>query len=204
MKPILFSTPMVQAIMNGTKVQTRRITKNDLCVDQDSGYTYFKYKGAITKVDIHDWKDSLIKYCPYGQTGDILWVRETFQVTKGKYYFKVNKEGKLIINDSPYKPSIFMPKDACRIFLKIINIRVERLQDISEEDAISEGIEKFHPNKKELYDYRSYAVKYDAPCFPYISFQTLWQSINTDNGKRWCDNPWVWVVEFEITEKPKL
>lgn len=167
-KPILFSTPMVQAILEGRKTQTRRICKQDL-----------PYAST----------------CPYGQVGDVLWVRETFaHCGNNTFLYKVN--GCEPIPPNKWKPSIHMPKKACRIYLKIKSTRVERLQDISTSDARSEGI-KIDPISRTRYmNYVDGSTTYNER----TSFYSLWEKIN---GKESLDsNPWVWVVEFERIEKP--
>ena len=119
------------------------------------------------------------------------------------YIYKASENGEDWESNSEdwkWKPSIFMPKEACRLFLEVTDIRVERLQDISEEDAISEGIERLKPDGD--LSYKSYAVDYDACVFPIVSYQTLWQKIN---GKEsWDENPFVWVIEFKKLENFKL
>jgi hypothetical protein len=129
--PILFSTPMVQAILDGKKTQTRRIVK-----PQPQDVTHYE-DGTVV------WHPNVIK-SPY-EVGDVLWVRETFFCTKyyehtplfkdkGKYVYKATEN---FIGLHKWKPSLFMPKKACRLFLHVKNIRVELLQDISEQDAIA-------------------------------------------------------------------
>ena len=177
-KPILFSTPMVQAILNGTKVQTRRVVK---------GTTL----DWLNKEFIMD-----LSLCPYGEVGDVLWVRETFAKIKsletGLTYIlpKADHEHykEKIIQGSTikWKPAIHMPKEACRLFLKIKDIRVERLQDISRGDAMAEGC-PFPNIAKET--------------FPTVWFEELWCKINGEQS--WNENPWVWVIEFERIEKPE-
>jgi len=148
----------------------------------------------------------------YGQVGDVLWVRETLKadfdtddrVVLSKYaadsthvLYSTNDEYNGSVRHWTSKrksvPSIHMPKEACRLFLKIKDIRVERLQNISEEDAIQEGIERI--KKDGMLSFRSYAVNYEACVFPYVSFETLWKKIN--GSQSWNENPWVWVIEFE-------
>ena len=208
MKPILFSTPMVQAILEGTKTQTRRILKpqplvhNEVIkmpipVDEYSkilkqyvkkGYTEIYTKGVL--------QGMIAPKCPFGEVGDTIWVRETWQHTSefginnqdenAGYIYKASENGKDWEENTEgwkWKPSIFMPKDACRLFLKITNIRVERLQDISEEDSISEGC---HYGKGD--GTIDYAVGNSH-------FPTLWANINGEES--WNSNPYVWVIEFE-------
>ena len=200
--PILFSTPMVQAILKGLKTMTRRKIK-------------------LYKADEHplrqtsEWMQEN-NTCPYGKVGDVLWVRETFvkviTIYGGEaFIYKADDNCyKDTIEDwQGWKPSLFMPKAACRIFLKIIDIRVERLKDITREDAINEGIISWVDKrmKSKPVRYASYC-DFDNPkdpatytSCPINSFETLWQSINGKDS--WEGNPWVWVISFERIEKPE-
>ena len=161
-RPIIFKGEMVKAILDGRKTQTRRVVKNveDLTV-------FFR-----------DDKFGCPFKCPYGKPGDRLWVRETWadvNTSEGPAIcYRADGDVQII-----WRSSIYMPRWASRITLKILDIRVERLQDISEKDAIAEGIQ---PS-----DYAK----------PKAAFMRLWDSINAKKpGKSWKDNPWVWVIEF--------
>lgn len=207
-KPILFSTEMVQAILEGRKTQTRR-TKglkvvnsnpdshlfNSFSIDNENA-TFKRLEGMWQGVDV-----------PY-KTGDILWVRETFFCTKnhehtplfnnkGKYVYKATDD---FIGCHKWKPSIHMPKEACRLFLKITNVRAERLKEISENDAIAEGLKTTVSPKTGTTVYKIYDIGFSAYNHSSIdSFFSLWKSIN---GKESLEsNPWVWVIEFERIEK---
>jgi hypothetical protein len=162
--------------------------------------------------------------CPYGAVGDVLWVRETWALAVGKDEVSPDeKKGAVEIQEDRYivfkadstceinplhpewgkklwKPSLYMPKSACRLFLRITDIRVERLNDISEEDAVAEGIEIIHSSEVPVF--RKYNLKEKlGTTNPVLSFQTLWESIN---GKGcWDINPWVWVVSFVRVDKPE-
>jgi hypothetical protein len=162
-KPILFSTEMVKAILEGRKSQTRRIVKPQ------------------------PWSHTKRVLCPYGKLGDILWVRETWAHTGAYHIFKAgNNWGEYYVDENynptdkkiQWKPSIHMPRAACRIRLEITDIRVERLQDISWEDVVAEGCPGYRPTQDE----------------PTQQFQRLWQSINGEES--WQSNPWVWVISF--------
>jgi hypothetical protein len=208
-KPILFSTVMVQAIIKLIKKMTRRVVKlpswstgdwNDFEVDDNKAYIVCKSTGCLAEIR-----------CPYGEPGDTLWVRETwcdvekdfikniyFDTNNCKYIFKVDDNGQehqsLDIFVKRWKPSIFMPRKAARLFLTVKNIRVERLQDISEEDAKDEGV-------KDPYDYQP-PEYYEQPHMRGLeinksAFAGLWDSINKSRGYGWDTNPYVWVVEFE-------
>lgn len=221
-KPILFSTPMVQAILDGRKSQTRRIVKPMRGMQSEwlSMDLINKVKeGQIVKGGWQMFHPNGGEKSPLGwiksnyQIGDILWVRETWQQeceliqiacgdwsnaylnATGNYVYKSDN---IILPSetetfSKWKPSIFMPKEACRIFLKVTNVRVERLNDISEGDAISEGI--ISKNEKLFFDYENKTFHYLSP---QNSFKSLWNSIN----KNWEENPFVWVYTFERIERP--
>lgn len=206
-KPILFSTDMVRAILDGRKTMTRRILKAGF--DLSDGFRVInvlenRFKNIGTHAFFTDDKITATVKCPYGNVGDELWVRETFQdlacfdsQLKG-WAFKADygmddaaKEFKV-----NWRPSLFMPREACRLVLRITNIRVEQLMAISEDDSKKEGIDfsLFNENKW-FYDYL--AEEYST-CFPFISFRSLWVKINGESS--WDKNPWVWVVEFEVKE----
>lgn len=232
-KPILFSTEMVQAILSGRKMQTRRIIKSR----HESGIFQVckNFDGKVTSIESLDWdecnceKDILSKY----QIDDILWVRETFcdvshnLENENCFLYKADFLG-TTAELVKWKPSLFMPKEAARIFLKVTNVRCERLNDISEEDAIAEGIDRFENSLFNETRYRDYTdgkrrdkdfnrytemakqVGYSHfggnpwPDWrdPITSFQSLWQSINAKKHP-WKSNPWVWVYDFERIEKPE-
>lgn len=180
--PILFSTPMVQAILEGRKTQTRRVVKDEML------------QKATPEDDIEFLLLTIIyKY----KVGDVLWLRETFYANtseqlQGTFYYKASTD---IGWKFKWKPSIFMPKEACRAYLKIKAIRVERLQDISEEDSIAEGV-----IKEKNGQWKNYLVPQTFWTYAKYSFETLWISIN---GKESMNkNPFVWVYEFETIDKP--
>jgi hypothetical protein len=203
-RPILFSTDMVQAILEGRKTQTRRVVKTIDARGFRTNYAPFEdFYGRVFK-------------CPYGQPGDVLWVRETWAPALNDFAYKADYSEDVINepqNKGLWKPSIHMPREAARLFLRIKSVRVKRLQDISEDDACEEGIEvKTMPNA-DAGDYNCYPRNYmisekDADGWPYFneeqyieSFRTLWQSIN--GPESWDANPWVWVVEFERISREK-
>lgn len=193
-KPILFNTEMVQAILYGRKTQTRRTFKyqpfSDAEIEGPDFFNTVKYdKDGYTEEgpevygawdENNDW--GIKSPC---QPGDILWVRETFApIDYGhnltRYAFKA--DGSIIWNYFKWKPSIHMPKDAARIWLKVTDVRCERLKDISEDDAWSEGVKG-----KGITRYEGESIQL---------FQSLWQSIHGPDS--WNENPWVWVYEFEV------
>lgn len=184
-RPILFSTPMVQAILEGRKTQTRRIVKPGIIILKD------RDKQEVFAMKRNKKGIACPYECPYGQPGDYLWVRETWQHTKilnlhptdenYGYIYKADGQPWEDYEGWVWKPSIFMPKAAARIWLKIVDVRIERLQDISESDAECEGVEE--------------GVK-SIP-----SFNSLWESIHGEES--WNQNPHVWVIEFNPVNKPE-
>ena len=190
-KPILFNGSMVRAIFEGRKTKTRRVVKLPKWSTQSWDDFEIDLGGNPTIICADTGCSSVIQ-CPYGQTGDRLWGRETFATDipgcpKGISY----KADHLTGNDGPtdikWRPSIFMPRDASRISLEIKAIRVERLQKITTQDAIAEGIPPFDWDDGESLR-------------PISAFRALWDSINESRGYGWESNPWVWVIEFEVAE----
>lgn len=217
-RPILFSTPMVQAILEGRKTVTRRTTGLELINESPDDWTgVFMDKENKWQAECEGWDGYHLKEvkCPYGQVGDVLWVRESFQVfdTLDRiislkdfkengvriYSFKQQEPERVAKyggETEKWKPSIHMPKSIARIWLEITDIKVERLQDISEDDAEAEGIELVEHNCFKNYNEKDPFQFLEDPIG---SFQSLWQSINgTEN---WNANPWVWVVSFKVSSK---
>lgn len=214
-RPILFSTEMVNAIFNGDKTQTRRIINPQPVVGDnfwrwDGKKPKAKYNTGAVCVSGYNVLPSndnavLINQCPYGKIGDVLWVRETHKKIQGGFMYKANPMlikktqslGPTITGDARWKPSIHMPKSACRLWLEIVNVRVQKLNDINDLDAKSEGINKM------LGYYRDYNSKYSGLAahifMPKQSFISLWQKINGEES--WSLNPWVWVITFKKIEK---
>ena len=195
-RPILFSAPMVRAVLAGTKTQTRRVVKgrgwephhlaHHRLVQHDDPRAGLQayFRGD----DAGDW---LGIGCPYGQPGDRLWVREAWAKTQPlglpwPQTMIVYREGDNRTDyGGPWKPSIHMPRAASRITLEITGVRVERLQDISRGDAMAEGCP--FPNMADGDDPRRW-------------YADLWDQIN--GAGAWDKNPWVWVVEFRRTLSP--
>ena len=220
--PMLFSTPMVEAIdIYKTKTETRRLVKFPKDFDgnevYDNGNFGLKYSTANSD-------GGIFRLFPKVNVGDVIWVRETWQHTKSAinlslddensgYIYKASQNGKdweKNTEEWKWKPSLFMPKEACRIFLKVVSVHAERLQDIDEQSAIAEGIEDMLLNVDVSSNaYRNYMVTkkdFEADHWSHVandaieSYQTLWQKIN--GKKSWDENPWVWVYKFERIEKP--
>ena len=196
-KPILFSTEMVQAILAGRKTQTRRVIKIKSTPFSEN-FTEAEWKNHLNRAG------AKLLYGGF-KKGDILWVRETYGTTAIGNMYKASVCSPDV--DKPlsgWKPSIFMPKEAARIFLKVTNVRVEKLQDISENDAIAEGVDMLGETKQYNWKYyKNYNKSQDYTFMsPIDSFESLWQSINAKKHP-WESNPWVWVYEFERIEKPE-
>lgn len=263
-RPILFSAPMVRAILAGTKTQTRRAVKpvgnDEAIVMLDHGKGWCPYRSNDGEGSFHTVKRGGEYYleqtpveCPYGKPGDRLWVRETWRIGAWnendgtlcidyrdgprkewidipeiadpdgdvfrRYWeqssddaeragLKCDEEGKYTWEpgQSPcrWRPSIHMPRWASRITLEIVNVRVERLQDISEADAISEGITTIWPDGPRAdggpnhYTIKVDYCSYNAPTATGV-YAMLWDVINGPGS--WAANPWVWVVEFRRVDR---
>jgi hypothetical protein len=205
-RPIIFSAPMVRALLDGTKTQTRRVVNRVQTVGPVTEFGPSDTRGydwtfRCPRMLLHDvTHEQLMKRCPFGQPGDRLWVRETHVITNANEVvyradYPKNAEERGMENIPPesavrWRPSIHMPRWASRITLEIVDVRVERVQDISNEDAIAEGcnggphVEGYGENN---------------PADPYEEFAILWDTIN---GKRapWDSNPWVWALTVKRIE----
>lgn len=221
--PILFSTPMVQAILEGRKTQTRRtkglesINKNPDALEHVGIVTIGNIALPKNEFRIYqcfeekaNGKQELVK-CPY-ELDDVLWVRENFYTFENwdhwkpsmfksvnvEVFYTADLQNDYIskpVHRGKTRPNIFLPAAYCRIFLKVKSIRVERLQDIREEDAKSEGVIASRPGL-----WKNYLVPETYWSSTISSFETLWISIN---GKESMNhNPYVFVYEFEQIEKP--
>lgn len=205
-KPILFNTTMVRAILDGKKNCTRRIVKPQQFV----GMLPDKCKNGVPEEFLKEKKFMFKLYCdmtdvelinaaykaPY-QPGDILYVRETWKNAPNGYYYYEDWQRDDIADVTKWKPSIHMPKEAARIWLKVTDVRVERLQEITGLSIQKEGIEV---------DPKECASKFDFITELFLLFQELWDSTikKSDHDRYgWDANPYVWVVEFERCEKPK-
>lgn len=196
--PILFSTPMVLAILDDIKSQTRREVKGpdpkDTFIHSTNGIWYsFMPFGETKSKYIFNIKN------PYGNAGDKLWVRETVSkhTVNGKYVYKASIDNLLPEEKQGiiWKPSIHMEAWQARIFLTICNIRVERLLDISDLDAMAEGIKEYSKDGIVSKYWINESLSWnDMPRSPREAYFKLWDEINgKDSHKK---NPWVWVITF--------
>jgi hypothetical protein len=194
-RPILFSAPMVRALLDGSKTQTRRIVK------PAGAHEIFPFIGSDNNpTGEFGWcpSPSYISkhiYCPYGQPGERLWVRETFghawHHAQPRYFYRATDDKNVGWHPdfNGWKPSIHMPREASRITLEITDVRVERLQDISEADAQAEGARECDVTGREVIlappSQRGSYVRH---------YRHIWESIN--GAGSWDANPWVWCITF--------
>lgn len=217
-RQILFSGAMVRALLDGRKTQTRRVVKPQPPASTRDVFTFHHpdprtHYWAFDGDALTDWAQP----CPYGDVGDRLYVRETWQ--HSNHPFGPYDEDCLVFYRADYlddplgpdlersadgirrewRPSIHMPRAASRITLEVTGVRVERLQSISDEDARAEGTSCYVCD-------RALDGHGDADCHCFhrqasaSDFRILWDSLNAARGYGWDINPWVWVVEFERIE----
>lgn len=191
-KPIIFSTPMVQAILEGKKTQTRRVIKPQ--PDTKAEYKGIEIGKHVFETDIDMWH---IK-SPY-QPGQVLWVRETWSMIDDMHVYRTDYG---TTEDDSFPPSmfkwkspIFMPKEAARIFLKVKNVRVERIQNMNFYDWQADFCPDISEQRKALAIFSGHSYMKQA-------MKDLWDNINAKRGYSWDKNPFVWVIEFERVNKP--
>ena len=217
-KPILFNTEMVRAILDGRKTYTRRLVKPQ----PDEKHTYplgfvtdstEKKEVGCFGFGINEYGGSIQYAKPQYQPGDILYVRETWKKAPNGYYYYEDWQKDDIADITKWKPSIHMPKEAARIWLKVTDVRVERLQDITEDQTEEEGF-LFTPPCLRLTGENYCDI--DGPCTNEIKYcdmgagelfgTVLWNSTIKKSDLDcygWDANPYVWVIEFERCEKPE-
>lgn len=202
-KPILFNTEMVRAILDGRKSCAREICKdsNEYTVPDMDFYDADRRTYAVHNYADKEHTDKLStaeRTCPICP-GDILYIRETWYKDKYRYMYRANysdsekfyRDGKEV--KIKWHPSIHMPKEAARIWLKVTDVRVERLQEITSEQIYKEGVEVEEPHVLNGEEKR-------------YAFSSLWNStVKKSDIDRygWDASPWVWVIEFERCEKPE-
>lgn len=202
-RPIICNTETVQLILSGRKTQMRPVIKPQPLSLQDACTS--RFSGLEWKGEIHTDLSDLTALCPYGHPGDLLYVRETWSIEFGssqmgsdcattdwdRYVYRATAKR----HAGPWKSPVTMPKTAARLWLRVRNVRVERLQEISEQDAIAEG-----------------AITPTCPCGPcdciergvatICEYSLMWlEAYEAKKSPPWKSNPWVWVIEFERVER---
>lgn len=230
-KPILFNTEMVRAILDGRKTQTRRLVRPHYHREEAGFNVVTNMKtGTFLYIEYYNWDERSTerRLNPEYQPGNTLWVRETWTnlpvspeghtgLRKGVYYYKADvPDIRPAAWRGNWNPSIHMPKDAARIFLRVMNVRAERLQDIDENGVCDEGAERIIS----ACEHMDYGVMPPEPCFNVkpcndciinYSYPELFGKMIWDKTLKkadipcfgWDANPWVWVIEFERCEKPE-
>lgn len=207
-KPILFNTEMVRAILDGRKSCTRRICKdaNECTVPDMEFYNADKRTYAVHNFADKEHTEQLSiaeRTCPICP-GDILYVRETWKKAPNGYYYYEDWQRNDIADVTKWKPSIHMPKEAARIWLKVTDVRVERLQEITDEQAKREGIQ--YDECPTGFTWKQETDMHNCYTTPIGAMQALWNSTikKSDLGQHgWDANPYVWVISFERCEKPE-
>ncbi|EGT3614867.1 hypothetical protein FHH43_01255 [Clostridium perfringens] len=213
MKPILFNTSMVRAILDGEKTCTRRIIKLPKHIEKQRNGLYILCAEGSTYSD-KEFKDVIDYINPPYKVGDILYVRETWKKYKKRigegdscrlvefYSYKADEDKQdnpSEFYESKWKPSIHMPKEAARIFLKVTSVRAERLKDITDEGCYQEGI-----SSTSFYDEAEHIQIAGIglnDSLERAAFSLLWNSTVKEDKYSWEANPWVWVIEFEVENK---
>ena len=204
--PILFSTPMVQAIQAETKNQTRRTAGLEKVNENPNDYRFNSFATLFNprriRAEFYDKQSNIIqcklRYIP----GDKLWVKETFTIIPpNALIFKANYADKPgVIKNTKWKSSLFMRKEYARTWLECTGVRCERLKDISEVDAIGEGVEKVCDYGTTGYKDYTRADEAFSDIDAKLSFTTLWEKINGQKSLE--SNPWVFIYDFKRIEKP--
>jgi hypothetical protein len=183
-RPILFNGPMVRAIRAGQKTVTRRAVKG----------MALEWLGHFAPSYVASPGNG---FCPYGQPGDRLWVRETFAIYGDEkmhvIHYRADRPDHVGQKGFGYKPSIHMPRWVCRILLEVTAVHIERLQNISAEQAQAEGCYPIVDGEHTCYANHLPAPAKGRACDAVTAFQLLWDYV----GGNWDGNPWVWVVEFK-------
>jgi hypothetical protein len=209
-KPVIFSGPMTKAILSGTKTQTRRVIKpqptDSWMREQVTDWSLYYTRNRWGRLEKHLWichpTENKEIVCPYGKPGDQLWVRERWYCA-GEHEcdgypvrYEVDADLARAVS-TKWRTPIFMPRWASRITLEITNIRVQRVQEISEADAIAEGVRQLRDGSG-TYAGREGPGNLVTP-WPTAkeAFADGWDAINAKRGFSWSSNVWVWVLEFK-------
>lgn len=219
--------PEIRAMLAGQQTQLRRVVKWPLLSKSDGGKRRIFTAADVSEINQYlasPQRSPLRRgFCPYGRPGDLLWVREAFAFTDAHdpaflgsvEYQADNKVAAIDVGPvtveaphgcdpqpfaGPWKPSIHMPRWASRLTLRITDVRVERLQDISDEDARAEGVNRIHHGDGEYY----FSALRDEPhpenwCYPTDAFREIWESLNGEGS--WEADPFVWALSFSAIHK---
>jgi hypothetical protein len=233
-RPILFSAPMVRAILEGRKTQTRRVipfpSTGAFVLQETSDGGWWPCVSMDGESADDGTGNEVPMNCRYGGAGDRLWVKETFAAwyrTSVEYPLEYEKiagnladwaalhgAGGIQIayradrdDDEGWRPSIFMPRWASRITLEVADVRVQQLQEITEEDAIAEGVEPYSMTARDIADCqisdcspqeKELARLMGPGSFSHkFTYQMLWDELNAKRGFGWEKNPWVWAITFK-------
>lgn len=227
-RPVLFSAPMVRALLSGTKTQTRRVVKPQPGDEDGDLLCGLYHPTIIVRGDEEPGPATFGAYtsdgrwaapCPYGQPGDRLWVRESWSRDCDPHWVMYRADGSAQRRSggelfdacaaeelnplARWKPSIHMRREDSRITLEVTEVRVERLQAISEADAIAEGIEQSPPEHREAGPLQFHVRDANGSAnfrTAVEAYEYLWESINGPSS--WEANPWVWVVAFRRVDQP--
>lgn len=214
-RPIIFSAPMVRAILDGRKTQTRRVMNPQPVPDPHAtGKHWWECAAVRSMVEVEDWMQDprdpsqCYFFCPYGRPSDRLWVREAWRCHGGREYeYQRNRNAVIYRADDDgstrydrthdWRNALFMPRWASRLLLEVVSVRVERVQEITPHDVIDEGFddpswwrEFRNSDGREL-------IREDSAL---IAFEDTWNDLNAKRGYGWASNPWVWVIEFRRVE----
>lgn len=223
--PILMTPENVRRTIRGEKWQTRRVVKpqppaylTERGQPREMGPCLWSFPAQVGQVRVAQSNDCL--RCPYGTTGDLLYVKETHRIDEcdcraAGYYGSqcryCHGRGYLVLYRADYenkpgglRPSIHMPKWAARLWLRVESVRVERVQDISYEDALAEGVQSTYLPLCGADGFTVYSLK-EMPtqhCYgtPQFAFRQLWDSLNARRGYGWDANPWAWVITYSVHE----
>lgn len=205
-RPILFSGPMVRAILEGRKTQTRRVVKpqpieNAEGLPHAGPWTWWNQSQSTSRavagcVDDAAFAECMREHCPYGAVSDRLWVRETWcdgYPGADPILYRASYNGGA---DHRWRPSIFMRREHSRLTLGVTAVRVERLQNISEEDAVAEGLPPYCCDAPQWSPCGCHGME------PRDHFRDGWNGLNAKRGYSWESNPWVWAITFRPLADP--
>lgn len=200
-RPIIMSGSSVRAILAGRKTQTRRVMKLQPGNGCSPALSSERYRGCVVAFWGGESEfDGYDCHCPQGAPGDRLWVKETWRRLPGGQLEYRGDENPFVADAGPWESPLFLRRDDSRLALEIAEIRVERLRDISEADAVAEGFEGVlcdHPDPESARIGCTDCMNSGWLEPPWVGFHLAWDELNAKRGFGWETNPWVWVVEFK-------